>query len=207
MSVLVALRVRLPDRPGALGLVASRIGAVRGDVLGIEILETIGSSVLDEIVVRLDSAEVLELMIDEINAVDGTSVDHVRSISDGRIDPSLSALRAAVRCAEAPADQWADEFCESLMAWCDAAWVLIEQMGSGVTMVARGERSPSLLSPDMAGDAAQEISVELMRRGVRVVVGLADRPIHERDRLRVSLLARLVDAAAGDGAGSVGPVA
>jgi len=207
MSVLVALRVRLPDRPGALGLVASRIGAVRGDVLGIEILETIGSSVLDEIVVRLDSAEVLELMIDEINAVDGTSVDHVRSVSDGRIDPSLSALRAAVRCAEAPVDRWADEFCESLMAWCDATWVLIEQTGSGVTMVARGERPASQTSSETASDTAREISVDLVRRGVRVLVGMADRPVHERDRLRVSLLARLVDAAGGDGAGSVGPVA
>ena len=33
------LRVWLPDRPGALGQVASRIGAVRGDVVGIDILE------------------------------------------------------------------------------------------------------------------------------------------------------------------------
>ena len=34
-----AVRVWLPDRPGALGQVASRIGAVRGDVVGIEILQ------------------------------------------------------------------------------------------------------------------------------------------------------------------------
>lgn len=206
MPVLVALRVRLPDRPGALGLVASRIGAVRGDVLGIEILETIGSSVLDEIVVRLDSDEVLELMIDEINAVDGTSVDHVRSISDGRIDPSLSALRAAVRCVEAPAGQWADEFCDALVAWCDAEWVLVEHVESGATAAARGERPPSRISSDAASEASQQISVDLTRRGLRVLVGMPDRPIHERDRLRVSLLARVVDAAVGDVAGSVDPV-
>ena len=33
------VRVWVPDRPGALGQVASRIGAVRGDVVGIDILE------------------------------------------------------------------------------------------------------------------------------------------------------------------------
>src|SRR6478672_7764897 len=33
------LRVWLPDRPGALGAVATRIGAVRGDVIGIDIIE------------------------------------------------------------------------------------------------------------------------------------------------------------------------
>ena len=37
--ITVVIRVWMPDRPGALGQVASRIGAVRGDVLGIEILE------------------------------------------------------------------------------------------------------------------------------------------------------------------------
>jgi hypothetical protein len=31
------VRVWVPDRPGALGSVASRIGAVRGDLVGIDI--------------------------------------------------------------------------------------------------------------------------------------------------------------------------
>src|SRR5204863_442714 len=34
----VLVRVWLPDRPGALGLVASRIGAVRGDLVGVAVL-------------------------------------------------------------------------------------------------------------------------------------------------------------------------
>lgn len=209
MSVLVALRVRLPDRPGALGLVASRIGAVRGDVLGVEILEVIGTSVLDEIVVRLDTAEVLELMIDEINAVDGTSVDHVRPSTDGRADPSLSALRAAVRCAEAPGDRWAEEFCDALVGWCDAQWVVIEERNAGAIIAGRGER-PVAPAPDAVLEASQEISVEMVRRGVRLHVGVTDRPIHERDRLRVTLLARLVDALVEPGAAvpdSADPVA
>src|SRR5437763_179071 len=33
------VRVWVPDRPGALGAVASRIGAVRGDLVGVDILE------------------------------------------------------------------------------------------------------------------------------------------------------------------------
>ncbi len=38
-TVNVLIRVWLPDRPGALGLVASRIGAVDGDIVGIDVLE------------------------------------------------------------------------------------------------------------------------------------------------------------------------
>ena len=57
------VRVWIPDRPGALGQVASRIGAVRGDVAGIEILERGGGRAIDEIVVELPSPDlVLELL-------------------------------------------------------------------------------------------------------------------------------------------------
>jgi hypothetical protein len=41
------VRLWLPDRPGALGLVATRIGAVRGDVLSIEIIERDGGQAID----------------------------------------------------------------------------------------------------------------------------------------------------------------
>lgn len=47
------IRLWLPDRPGALGQVASRIGAVRGDVVGIDILERGGGQAVDELVVEL----------------------------------------------------------------------------------------------------------------------------------------------------------
>ena len=46
------VRIWLPDRPGALGQVASRIGAVRGDVVGIEILERDGRDALIEYLMR-----------------------------------------------------------------------------------------------------------------------------------------------------------
>lgn len=42
------LRVALPDRPGSLGLVASAIGAVQGDINAIEVIERIdGYAVID----------------------------------------------------------------------------------------------------------------------------------------------------------------
>jgi len=48
------VRIALPDRPGALGLVASRIGAVSGDIVAINILER------NEIH-EVDGAEVLDI--------------------------------------------------------------------------------------------------------------------------------------------------
>ena len=42
------VRIALPDRPGALGLVASRIGAVGGDIVAINILERDEGHSVDE---------------------------------------------------------------------------------------------------------------------------------------------------------------
>src|SRR5438270_2795679 len=88
-------RVWLPDRPGALGAVASRIGAVRGDVVGIDILERGAGRAIDELVVQLPDAELLPLLLSEIDAVDGVDVEDVRPAAESLQDPHLAALETA----------------------------------------------------------------------------------------------------------------
>lgn len=98
-SVLV--RVWLPDRPGALGLVASRIGAVRGDIVGIDVLEHGEGLVIDEFAVNLADLDLLPVLIKEVEEVDGASVEEVRTV--GRFpDPRLDALESAATLCEAP---------------------------------------------------------------------------------------------------------
>ena len=72
------IRMWLPDRPGALGQVASRIGAVRGDVVGIDILERDGGQAVDELVVELPDAGLVDLLVNEVRQVDGVAVEEVR---------------------------------------------------------------------------------------------------------------------------------
>src|SRR5690606_12942004 len=72
-------RVWVPDRPGALGQVASRIGAVGGDVLGIEVIDRGGGRAVDELTIQLVPAHV-ELLIREVNAVDGVDVEELREV-------------------------------------------------------------------------------------------------------------------------------
>ncbi len=91
----VVVRVWLPDRPGALGLVTSRIGAVRGDVLAIEVLEAGGGRVIDEIVVELPSRALLDLMVNEVHAIDGVSVEDVRPVDGAYSDGGRLALVVA----------------------------------------------------------------------------------------------------------------
>src|SRR3954449_5364830 len=94
MSTFV-LRVWLPDRPGALGQVASRIGAVRGDVVGIDILERGAGRAIDELVVQIPDASLLPLLLTEISDVDGVDVEDVRPAAESLRDPRLAALETA----------------------------------------------------------------------------------------------------------------
>ena len=72
------VRISLPDRPGALGLVASRIGSVGGDIVAINILERDRGHAVDEFVVEIEG-QLIDLLRHEIHEVDGVSVLEIRS--------------------------------------------------------------------------------------------------------------------------------
>lgn len=76
------VRVRLLDRPGALGAVASRIGAVGGDIVAVDILDRSGGSAIDEFVVELADEQLTELLRQEIHEVDGATVEEIRQVAD-----------------------------------------------------------------------------------------------------------------------------
>src|SRR3954451_15252878 len=89
------IRVWMPDRPGALGAVASRIGAVGGDLVGIDILERGGGLAIDELVVELPDERLIGLLIDEMGEVDGVDVEELRPVVGELPDSRLDALETA----------------------------------------------------------------------------------------------------------------
>ena len=74
---VVAVRVWLPDRPGALGAVASRLGAVGGDVIGIDIIERGAGRAVDELVVELPEDGLTDLVTYTNHRADETVLDAV----------------------------------------------------------------------------------------------------------------------------------
>jgi ACT domain-containing protein len=72
------VRIALPDRPGALGLVASRIGAVGGDIVAINILDRAAGNAVDEFVIELGGEHLVELLRSEIHEVDGAEIIDIR---------------------------------------------------------------------------------------------------------------------------------
>lgn len=56
---------------------ASRIGAVGGDIVAIDILDRAEGRAVDEFVVELGDGDLVDLLVTEIHEVDGVSVDDV----------------------------------------------------------------------------------------------------------------------------------
>jgi len=90
----IIVRVLLPDRPGALGAVAARIASAQGDIAGIDVLERSGQVAVDEFFVDLPDPELLTLLVREIEAVDGATVEEARPVSQ-HPEPLLDALASA----------------------------------------------------------------------------------------------------------------
>jgi hypothetical protein len=203
----LVVRVWLPDRPGALGQVASRIGAVRGDVTAIDILERGAGRVIDELVVSLPHTTSEELLAKEIGAVDGVSVEHIRRVADERPDSATAILELAAHVAgQAPSGRLA-ALTDGLVTAVDADWAVAVRHGEVVH--AHGEPPDvrwliAFLDGCEHLDAAHPnvgpgdlMWARLPISGVAVAAGRAHRPVHERERSRVALLATVADALIG----------
>jgi len=193
----------MPDRPGALGQVASRIGAVRGDVLAIEILEQGAGRAIDELTVSLPDDSLLPLLTAEVDAVDGVSVESIRIVDPDRTDASLSALALGAAIAECPVSERLDVMVHGVQRFSETDWVAVLRDGGQIAAV--GD-VPDLgwLTAFLAGsehldgldDSAPSdlLWATMTVSRLMVAAGRTGNPIHERERVRFSLLVRLADA-------------
>ena len=147
------LRVWLPDRPGALGAVASRIGAVRGDLVGIDILETGGGRAIDELAVELPEERLVPLLVQEVGEVDGVDVEEVRAVEGPLPDPRLDALETAAVLVQ---QMHAVDLFEALTAEAQrdfaADWAAVVALEGGSVLVSAGDPpEPAWLAAFLAG--------------------------------------------------------
>jgi hypothetical protein len=200
----VLLRVWLPDRPGALGAVASRIGAVRGDIVGIDVLERNEGVAIDEFGVVLSDAELLHLLVREVEEVDGCRVEHVTVVTHFP-DPRLDALISVALVCEADdagtlqkalatyagtafqADWVAVMNAEQVLATCgnppaDSYLVALAEGTVASPAVASGLSGPS----DLAAAPLDHV-------GAVLLVGRTGNEFRERERAQLLALARIAD--------------
>jgi hypothetical protein len=201
--VTFVVRVWLPDRPGALGAVASRIGAVRGDVVGIEILERGAGRAIDELAVQLPDESLVSLLVAEITQVDGVDVEDVRPAAHGVGDPRLDALETAALLVAAKSQlELVAQLVEHAERDFDADWcVVLDPDTATISATSGSAPTGEWVAAFVAGTRSAAPHVDAgpddvawadFASGLALVLGRKDRPFRSRERRQLDALVGIV---------------
>jgi len=201
------VRMWLPDRPGALGQVASRIGAVRGEIVGIDILERGGGRAVDELVVDLPEPGLEDLLVHEIQQVEGVDVEEIRPIADALHDPRLDALEtAAILVGATDRKELTTAVVVHSRRAVGAAWSAVVDLDDGTVLAEDGpapttawlvafvegsQSSARLVSGESGPDDV--VWAPLPSAGLTLVISRDGVAYRARERRQMAALARIVD--------------
>ncbi|UQX89932.1 ACT domain-containing protein [Jatrophihabitans telluris] len=145
MSYLI--RVVLPDRPGALGAVATALGHAGADILSVDIVERTPGHATDDLVVELPVDKLADSLVTAASSVPGVRVESIRPYA-GTIDPfrELELLEKLAVNRDDAATILADGVCRLFRS----GWALILQApetdGQPATVLARSTAAPEIES-------------------------------------------------------------
>lgn len=137
------LRIVLPDRPGALGAVATALGKVGADILSLDVIERGIGHAVDDLVIDLPPDKLADSLVTAAATVPGVQVESIRPYA-GQIDPhrELELL-----------DNLADRPSESLVLLAEgvarvfrAGWALVlaEPVDRVATVLSAGSSAPEV---------------------------------------------------------------
>ena len=202
MAVLTRMRIWLPDAPGVLGAVAAEIGGVKGNVVGLEVLEREAGVAIDEFVVELpDDSGAVDAACRAVRQVSGAGVEDVTVLSSEQAPDREGTVLAATADILGMATPTAarDALCGSLRSIFGLAWLavadertegFVEVHGDApsarwVAAFAEGARS----SADPAQDTLRSgVFVETLPGTGLVVCGGRAAAIRRRERNEIRVL-------------------
>jgi hypothetical protein len=179
---------------------------VRGDIVGIDVLERDQGVVIDEFAVRLADGDLIAVLVKEIEEVDGASVEEVRVV--GRFpDPRLDALESAAGLCEAPGtDALGTRLVEQITGEFLAEWCVLVR--GAETLATAGTPPPAdqvqalatgtMASPSVADGSSGpgDLAVATLDHlGAILLVGRDGQPFRLRERGQLFALARVADRA------------
>jgi len=205
------MRIWLPDDPGVLGAVAAEIGAVKGNVIGLEVLEREAGVAIDELVVELpDDPGAIDAVCLAVRNVPGAGVEEVKELftaAQDREDTVLSAAIAILQAATATAAM--NALLGQLTSLFDLTWLALADLQlesfvevhgdvptvQWVTAFAHGSSSGA----DPANDTTSSgVFIEAVPETELTVCGGRDVAIRRRERHEIAMLvmvaSRFIDA-------------
>jgi hypothetical protein len=209
------IRLRLPDRPGALGAVASRIGSVGADVVSIDILQRERGVVIDELGVGLAGDHLLALLRDEILEVDGVVIESIRAL-EGPVPDRYSELLdvATALFKQSSSSDLFEHLVVRVRRSLFAGFAAVLDASTREVVASDGDLPETEKLATMVGlaapasatgrhprggadgstDEAVAVAVSVMERaGSVLVVGRREPVLRDRERQWISIMAELAD--------------
>jgi hypothetical protein len=198
-------RVWLPDRPGTLGVLATRIGAAGGDLVSIEILERVGGRAIDELTIEMRTEAPIQWLAQELDGVAGVDIEDIRTVGAGAPQMIVDAVDiAAMLVAQRSPRRLITELARWTSTAFSSVWVTVTQVEPPFIREALGpvpnaaaietllaETPPLSEAPGAAG-ALDVVWAPLEGTGLALVVGRPGRPFRVRERKHIAALARIV---------------
>jgi hypothetical protein len=205
------MRIWLPDAPGVLGAVAAEIGAVKGNVVGLEVLEREAGVAIDEFVVELpDDAGAVDAVCKAIRTIPGAGVEEVKELTTDAQDREDTVLNAAAAILQAATPTAAmNALAGQLTSLFDLTWLAVADLGKECFVEVHGEvptiawvtafATGSQSGADPSNDTTRSgVFVEDVPETELTVCGGRPAPIRRRERHAIAMLvvvtARFVDA-------------
>ena len=151
----------------------------------------------------LPDDDLLPLLSAEVDAVDGVSVESIRVVDPDRTDASLSALALGAAIAECAPSERLDVMVNGVQRFSETDWVIVLRDGQRIAHVGdtpeMGWLTAFLAGSEHLDSLDDSVPSDLLwaqmtSSGLTVAAGRTGNPIHERERVRFSLLVRLADA-------------
>jgi hypothetical protein len=199
------IRVHLPDRPGALGAVASRIGSVGGDVISIDILQRHDGVVVDELGVGLAEDNLIGLLRDEVLEVDGVTIESVRAVDGALPDRNTELLEVATELFEQHSSvDLLEHLAFRVHRSLDATYVAVVDLDSSemVTCVGQPPEHDQLNALALQSMSPPPYSVEddgtvataaMIQADKLVIVGRESPVLRDRERQWISIMTEIAD--------------
>lgn len=137
------MRVRLPDVPGTLGLIAATMGTIDADIRSVDVVEhDPDGSVVDDIVVDLPAGRLADALISAAQEVDGVFVDSIRPFS-GSVDRrgQISLLAEVARHRRRPIES-VQKLMDTLPKTMSVQWAVILESSEKTRRIAASYSAP-----------------------------------------------------------------
>ncbi|MCJ7859362.1 amino acid-binding ACT domain protein [Corynebacterium kalidii] len=137
------MRVRLPDVPGTLGLIAATLGTIDADIRSVDVVEhDPDGTVVDDVVVDLPPGRLADALISAAQEVDGVLVDSIRPFS-GTVDRrgQVSLLAELARHRHRALDSL-QKLIDALPKSMSVQWAVVLESGEKTRRVAASSSAP-----------------------------------------------------------------